>query len=348
MSHQIIVPRWFDRHLHIREGEMMAKVLPCTISQRATGALIMPNLAEPVSNTVRALSYLSSIQDLIPPGSDFKPKLALYLTDDISPSEVVSGFQTGLWAAVKLYLADKKGSGGTTNSSHGVRYLPGRYPVFAAMEKYKIPLLVHGELPESEVDEFDREIDFVYRELIPLLEAFPALPVVFEHVTDSRAAEIIAEHPANIRATVTAHHLMLSRNALFRSGLNPGHWCKPVLKREEHRLKIRKLVTSGHLRFGAGTDSAPHDLSKKTLCHGCAAGIFTAPIAVELYATVFEEDGALKNLGAFLSENFLSFYGMKASTEMMTLRKVLWRVPEKIGNIPVFRGGTELSWKLVA
>ncbi len=343
----IKVPRWYERHVHVREGEMLGQVLPCTLRQQAIGAVIMPNLDDPITTIAKAQAYKKAILHLLPPDSDFVPCLTLYLTDDTDPEEVVQGFQMGVWRAVKLYMTNKTGQGGTTGSARGVRNLLGRYKVLEAMEKYKIPLLGHFEAVEPEVDEFDREVIFLERDLIPLLKALPNLPVVFEHITDGRAADLVASNEyENLYATVTAHHLILNRNDMFSGGMNPLHYCKPVPKREEHRQVIRQYVTSGHPRFGAGTDSAPHDVSKKSQCVGCAAGIFTAPIAVELYATVFDEDNALPHLGAFLSKNFLSIYGMKVSKEMMLLQRQDCEVPEKVGNIRVFRGGTKLPWKL--
>jgi dihydroorotase len=346
----IAIPRWFDRHLHVRDGEMLKTVLPCTISQRATGAIIMPNLLDPISTIEKARSYRDRIITLLPKDSDFVPCMTLYLTDHVSPDEVVCGFKEGVWRAVKLYMANQKGQGGTTGSYHGVRDLIGRYPVFKAMEKHQIPLLGHFEAVEEDVDEFDREIVSIERDLKPILKECPELPIVFEHITDGRAADFVAETDYNIRATVTAHHLMINRNAMFmkdgKSGMNPGHYCKPVPKREEHRIRVRKYVTSGNPRFGAGTDSAPHDESAKSHCYGCAAGIFTARSAVEMYTTVFDEDNALDHLGAFLSENFLSIYGMKVSSEMMLIYRIPFKVPEKVGPVQVFKGGTYLEWSI--
>ncbi|MBP9836574.1 MAG: dihydroorotase [Candidatus Pacebacteria bacterium] len=346
-ANEIIIPRWFDRHLHLREWEMLRQVLPCTLRQQATGAVIMPNLTDPITTIEKAQAYKKAILDLSPPDSGFVPCLTLYLTDQTDPEEVVRGFQMGAWRAVKLYMTSQAGQGGTTGSAHGVRDLFGRYKVLEVMEKHGIPLLGHFEAVEAEVDEFDREVVSLCRDLIPLLKAFPNLPVVFEHVTDSRVADLVASGEyENLYATVTAHHLLLNRNDMFSGGMTPLHYCKPVPKREEHRQVIRQYVTSGHWRFGAGTDSAPHDVSRKSRCVGCAAGIFTAPIAVELYATVFDEDNALQHLGAFLSKNFLSIYGMKVSKEMMLLQRQDCEIPEGIGNIRVFRGGTKLPWKL--
>ena len=370
-TEKLVVPRWFDRHLHLRDGEMMKTVLPCTLNQRATGAIIMPNLIkpggipDPVDSIEKALAYkkriIQAMTDLrfdinapeakqwywINDHSDFKLCMTCYLTDSITPEEVVRGFEIGAWCAVKLYMANQKGQGGTTGSHAGVRDLLGRYKVFEAMEKHKIPLLGHFEAVEEDVDEFDREIVSIERDMLPIAKRFRGMPIVVEHLTDGRVAEIVAESDMNLRATVTAHHLMINRNAMFWNGMNPVHYCKPVPKRETHRIKVRKYVTSGDRRFGAGTDSAPHDESAKSRCCGCAAGIFTAPAAVEMYTTVFDEDNALEHLGPFLSENFLDRYGMEVSKEMMTIKRVPMQIPQKVGNVQVFKGGTELRWKLV-
>lgn len=342
----VTIPRWFDRHLHIRDGEMMETVLPSTLRQRTTGAVIMPNLEDPISTIEKAKAYRQRITALLD-NSDFVPRMTLYLTDHTDPEEVVRGFKEDVWCAVKLYMANQKGQGGTTGSVHGVQDLLGRYPVFEVMEKHKIPLLGHFEAVEEDVDEFDREIVSVERDLQPILTSFPELPVVFEHLTDARAADFVAEVDHNIHATVTAHHLMINRNALFWGGMNPGHYCKPVPKRETHRAQVRRYVTSGNKRFGAGTDSAPHEESAKSRCYGCAAGIFTAPVAVELYTTTFDEDGALEHLGPFLSENFLSLYGMEVSSQMMTIERAPLIIPQKVGGVQTFKGGLELPWKLV-
>ena len=279
--------------------------------------------------------------------------MTCYLTDDTSPEEVVRGFEGDVWCAVKLYMADRNGQGGTTGSHKGVRNLVGRYNVFKAMEKYRIPLLGHFEATEEEVDEFDREIVSVRRDLIPLMKECPSLPIVFEHITDGRAAEFVAEynHPGGLYATVTAHHLTINRNAMFwwngKRGMSPVHYCLPVAKREKHRQKVRTYVTSGNPRFGAGTDSAPHDEMAKSRCYGCAAGIFTSEGAVERYTTVFDEDNALEHLGSFLSKNFVSLYGMKVSSEMITVERVPYLIPQKVGSVQVFQGGVTLPWKLI-
>lgn len=352
------IPRWFDRHLHIRSDDMMRIVLPYTLKQLATGAIIMPNLPDPITTIEKAKAYRSHIeatlQSTFPQGTDFVPCMTLYLTDEIDPEEVVRGYKEGVWRAVKLYMANQQGLGGTTGSSHGVKNLRGRYSVFKEMEKHNIPLLGHFEAPEDCVDEFDREIVSIDRDLKPILKSFPGLPVVVEHITDGRTAEFVADSEHyHLYATVTAHHLMLNRNSMFWGGMNPGFYCKPVPKREAHRAKVRKYVTMGGRRFGAGTDSAPHSTFAKSAYCGCAAGIFTAPLAVELYTAVFDEDNALNRLGRFLSENFIGLYGMEVSREMMTIERKSWQVMETVTSqlvgtptVPVFKGGSRLEWKL--
>lgn len=350
----VTIPRWVDRHVHWRDGDMSRIIVPCTLNQRPAGVVIMGNLKYPdeTSTIKKAMAYRERLRSIVPPNDDYKLRrckicMTCYLTDDITPEEVVRGFKIGVWGAVKLYMADQKGQGGTTGSHSGVRDLVGRYPVFEAMEKHGIPLLIHLEAVEKKFDEFDREVISLERDLMPLLEAYPGLCVVVEHITDSRVADFVAQAPYIIQATVTAHHLMINRNAMFWGGMNPGHYCRPVPKREEHRQRIREYVTSGNRRFGAGTDSAPHDEMAKSRCYGCAAGIFTAPVAVELYTTVFDEDDALKYLGNFLSRNFVELYGLRVSEEKMTIKRTSLIVPQKVGSVQVFRGGSTLPWRLV-
>ena len=347
---RIKIPRWFDRHLHLRKGKMLRDILPCTLKQRPTGAVIIGNLEPPdeTSTIEKTLAYRrQEIDPALPPGSDFKPRMTCYLTDDITPDEVDRGFDEGVWCAVKLFMADQKGEGGSTNSQRSVRNLLGRYPVFERMQKKRIPLLGHWEAVEEGVDEFDREIVSIDRDLKPILKSFPGLIVVVEHVTDGRTADFVAEVDHEIYATVTYHHLVTNRNAMFRGGMNPINYCRPVPKREEHRFKVRLYVTSGNRRFGAGTDSAAHPEAAKMRYRKNAAGIFTAVEAVEGYTTVFDEDNAMEHLGPFLSENFVDIYGMGVSQEMMTLERGTTQIPEKVGDVWVFNGGGTLPWRLV-
>ncbi len=233
---KITIQRWFDRHLHLRDGEMLKTVLPCTLAQRPTGALIMPNLVPPITTIERAVAYKKRIQALIPDGCDFDPCMSVYLTDNTDPEEVKRGFEEGVWVAAKLYMADINGKGGTTNSEGAVRNLRNLNKVFATMEKIGMPLLGHFEVAEKNVDPYDREVRSLKRDLKPLLKSFPELQVVAEHVTDGRMADFVAEANYKIFATVTAHHLLFSRNALYDGGMNPINYCRPILKREKHQL----------------------------------------------------------------------------------------------------------------
>lgn len=358
------IRRWFDRHHHLRRLKMLLLVLRYILQQQATGAVIMGNLPDPfqTSTIERTIAYTKEIEwaiavleEELEQKFDFNPRMTCYLTDGITPDEIEEGFRRGVWCAAKLYMADQNGEGGTTGSRHGVRNLRGLYPVFERMQKIGMPLLGHFEAVEKNVDEFDREIVSGDRDLLPVVKTFPGLIICVEHVTDSRMANIVAELPPSYRiyATVTPQGMMLNRNDLFWGGLNPINYCKPVPKREEHRLAIRKYVTSGNKRFGAGTDSAPHDEEAKRRPCGCAAGIFSAPNAVELYTTIFEEDGAPDEfLQAFLSENFVEIYGMKPSDEYMIIDPIEFEVPATVGGpefvnlVHVLRGGTKLPWKL--
>lgn len=331
---------------------MLQTVLPLTLRQKARGALIMPNLVPPdhIDTLGKAVAYRQRIEAAEPDlfgECDFTPVMTGYLTDEMTPGTVVHGFKEGAWRAMKLYLADKKGEGGTTNSGHGVRDLTGRYPVFEAMQEHRIPLLGHFEAAEGDVDEFDREIVSVERDLALILDEFPELPVVMEHLSDGRAADFVdGSDYKNLYATVTVHHMVANRNILFRDGMNPKFGCKPCLKREKCRQRVRWYVTSGNRQFGAGTDSAPWDkVAKMQLCK-CANGNFTAPHAVESYTQIFAEDDALEHLGPFMSENFLHIYGLEPTDHMMEIEETPWTVPEFVGNVPVFAGGQGLGWKL--
>jgi dihydroorotase len=346
---EVTIPRWFDRHLHLRDGDLLEAVLPYTLASKPTGAVIMGNLHErPISTIERAINYQGEIRGHLAEGCDFRPIMTCYLTDDTTPREVADGFKQDVWRAGKLYFA---GPGGTYNAKYGVKDVLGRYRVFAAMEAKAIPLLIHLEAPGDDVDDFDREIRGLDRILVPLRQSFRGLPIVIEHVSDGRVAEYIASNvDPNTYATVTAHHLMIDRNAMYKGGMNPIYYCLPLPKRREDRELIRKIVTSGHPRFGAGTDSAPHSRVNKSKYVGCPAGIFTAPAAPELYATVFDEENALSHLGDFMSKNLLHLYGVEASKETMTLVREPYTVPELVGSaaggIIVFKGGETLPWKL--
>ena len=350
----ITILEWVDRHLHPRDGDMLKAVLPHTLSSQAAAAVIMGNLQHPneTSTIANTIAYRERIMRMIPAGSDFNPIMTCYLTDEITPEEIVHGFKEGIWRAVKLYLSLKDGSGGTSNSSYGVKDLRGRYPIFAAMEKEGIPLLGHFESVDPDTDEFDREMICLYLNVIPLHEAFPGLKIVFEHLTDSRAADFVVSAGPNVFATVTPHHLMINRNAMYNGGMNPIRYCRPVPKREEHRRRVRNIVTSGHPRFGAGSDSAPWDKAAKSRSTGCKAGIFNAPAAPALYATVFDQDNAMEHFEPFMSRNFVEIYGVKPSNRTMTLVREPYTIPAEFSTengevVEVFKGGETLPWKLV-
>ena len=345
MTNRIRIRKPFDRHAHLRRDQMLTTVLPYTLRWCA-GAVAMGNLGQEfeTSTIARAIAYREQILAQIPPGRDFKLAMTCYLTDRINAEEVVRGYEEGVWDAVKLMFA---GPDGTTGAKNGVQDLLGRYPIFAAMEKAGIPLLGHWETVLPDIDLFDREIRSIECDLAPIVKAFPGLRIVVEHITDGRSADFVIAAGDNVFATVTPHHLLVNRNFMFDRGLMcPVNYCKPVPKREWHRQHICEIVTSGHPRFGDGTDSAPHDEAAKSRPCGCDAGIFL-PKAVEMYATVFDQHHALERLEAFLSTNFLDLYRAEPSTETITLERTPCRVPEKIGNIPVFMGGRAFPWSLV-
>lgn len=332
-----------DMHLHLRDGAEMASVLPHTARQFAR-AIVMPNLKPPITTVAQAAAYRERILTALPRGSFFTPLMTLYLTESTTVNDIQEAKSCGFIYGVKLYPA-----GATTNSEAGVGTLTRLYSVIAAMEKFDLPLLVHGEVTDPDVDVFDRERVFMERELSPLIKNFPTLRVVFEHITTSDAADFVAAQPAHVAATITAHHLLLNRNALFTGGIRPHHYCLPVLKREEHRQRLIEAAISGSPKFFAGTDSAPHAKhSKETAC-GCA-GIFTAFGAVELYAEAFDAADALGKLEFFLSEAGARFYQLPLNAEKIRLVKERQRVPEAfpLGEhelIPL-RAGEFLEWRL--
>ncbi len=311
----------FDAHLHVRSGALMKAVLPFTA--RAFGAaVIMPNLKPPVATTAMAKAYRDEICTALPAGTDFTPLMTLYLTDHAFPSDLGQGFKDGILAAAKLYPA-----GATTNSDLGVTDLQVLAPVFEKMQTIGMPLLIHGEVTDPSVDIFDREAVFIDRMLIPLRRHFPGLKIVFEHITTRRAVEYVLAEGENgmLAATITAHHLRINRNALFKDGLRPHYYCLPVAKREEHRLALIGAATSGGSMFFLGTDSAPHPRTAKESACGCA-GVFTAVNALALYAQTFAEAGALDRLEAFASLNGPAFYGLSPSSLSVTLEQT--NVPE--------------------
>ncbi|MGZ8351377.1 MAG: dihydroorotase, partial [Allosphingosinicella sp.] len=292
-----------DWHVHLRDGEMLRAVAGFTARAFAR-AIVMPNLVPPVTGVEAAEAYRERIQAALPAGSGFTPLMTCYLTDHADPAEISRGYAQGVFAACKLYPANA-----TTNSAFGVTDIRTLHPALEAMQRIGMPLLVHGEVTDPDIDIFDREAVFIERVLVPLLADFPALKLVFEHVTTAEAVAFVESAGDNVAATVTPHHLVINRNALFSGGLRPHAYCLPVAKRERHRLAVRKAATSGSPKFFLGTDSAPHAVAAKESACGCA-GIFNAPFALETYAMVFEEENALDRLEAFASEHGPLFYGL--------------------------------------
>ncbi|ANQ84012.1 dihydroorotase [Azoarcus olearius] len=333
-----------DWHLHVRDGAALAAVVPHT-SERFGRALIMPNLRPPVTTTAQALAYRDRIRAAVPAGLAFEPLMSLYLTDNTAPDEIERARASGAVIAAKLYPA-----GATTNSDAGVTAIDKIYPVLERMEACGLVLCVHGEVTGGEVDVFDRERVFMEKTLSPLVRRFPALKVVFEHITTAEAAQFVRAAGANVAATVTAHHLLLNRNAIFAGGIRPHHYCLPVLKRETHRVALVEAVTSGNPRFFLGTDSAPHARSTKEAACGCA-GCYTAHAGIELYAEVFDAAGALERLEAFASLNGPAFYGLAPNADKITLVRESWSVP---GGFPYLdddplvplRAGESVGWRL--
>ncbi|XP_027069116.1 dihydroorotase, mitochondrial isoform X2 [Coffea arabica] len=340
---ELSITRPDDWHLHLRDGKLLEAVIPHS-AHHFGRAIIMPNLKPPITTTAAAMAYRESILKALPINSGFTPLMTLYLTDSTTPAEIKLAKESGVIYAVKLYPA-----GATTNSQDGVTDLFGKcMPVIEEMVKHNMPLLVHGEVTSPEVDIFDREKVFIETVLSPLVLKFPQLKVVMEHVTTMDAVKFVEScAEGRIAATVTPQHLVLNRNSLFQGGLQPHNYCLPVLKRETHRQAIVSAVTSGSKRFFLGTDSAPHDRLKKECPCGCA-GIYNAPVALAVYAKVFEEAGALDKLEAFTSFNGPDFYGLPRNTSKITLRKTPWKVPESFsyasGHVVPMFAGEMLDW----
>jgi len=326
-----------DWHVHLRDGEMLQKVAPYTARQFAR-AIIMPNLVPPITAVEAARDYRKRIVEVTAPG--FTPLMTCYLTDQTSPDEIARGHSEGVWIAAKLYPA-----GATTNSASGVTDIRNLYPVLARMEKIGMVLCVHGEVTDPQVDVFDREAVFIDRVLTRIVSDFPELKIVLEHITTSEAVDFIAT--GRVAATITPQHLMINRNALFAGGLRPHAYCLPVAKREEHRLAVLRAATSGRPNVFLGTDSAPHARHAKESGCGCA-GIFNAPFALECYATVFEEEGALDKLEAFASVNGARFYDLPVNEDLVMLERVEVAMPQEVEGIVPFLAGETLPWRLVA
>ncbi|ARU30475.1 dihydroorotase [Sulfuriferula sp. AH1] len=340
---QLTLSRPDDWHLHLRDGEILQAILPDT-AQRFARAIVMPNLRPPIRTTGDARAYYERILAALPAGMQFEPLMTLYLTNNTDPAEIARAKASGIVHAVKYYPA-----GATTNSDMGLTALTNGYAVIAEMEKHGMPLLIHGEVTDPGVDIFDREAVFIERHLIPLTRAFPALKIVLEHITTAQGAAFVSAAPANIAATITAHHLLYNRNAMFQGGIRPHYYCLPILKREQHRLALVQAATSGNPKFFLGTDSAPHARSAKEATCGCA-GIYTAHAAIELYAEAFEAAGALDKLEGFASHFGADFYGLSRNTGSITLAKESWIAPAhiSIGNeqlIPL-RAHEAIAWRL--
>jgi dihydroorotase len=340
---RLVIRRPDDWHVHLRDGEMLKAVAGYTARQFAR-AIVMPNLVPPVVRVAEAEAYRNRIRAALPQGSGFTPLMTCYLTDHADPAEIARGFEGGIWAASKLYPAHA-----TTNAAHGVTDVATLYPALEAMQRIGMPLLVHGEVTDPAVDIFDREAVFIERVLSRLASDFPALKIVFEHITTAEAVEFVEAAGPNIGATVTPQHLIINRNAIFEGGIRPHAYCLPVAKRERHRQAVRRAATSGSPKFFLGTDSAPHAVEKKEAACGCA-GIFNAPFALETYAAVFEEEGALDRFEAFASENGPLFYGLPLNEGRVVLERAPTPIPESLPaartRIVPFRAGETLPWRL--
>ncbi|MGB3317602.1 MAG: dihydroorotase [Sphingopyxis granuli] len=339
MTDRLILRRPDDWHVHLRDGAMLAQVAPWTARQFAR-AIVMPNLSPPVTTVAEGVAYRERIRAAVPAGLDFTPLIVAYLTDRTDPGEMARGHAEGVFTAAKLYPAHA-----TTGSAHGVTDIANIMPVLETMQAIGMPLLIHGEVTDADVDIFDREAVFIDRTLAPLVARFPALRIVFEHITTAEAAQFVADAPATVAATITPQHLHINRNAMLVGGIRPHAYCLPVAKREHHRLAVRAAATSGSPKFFLGTDSAPHAVHTKEAACGCA-GIFNAPFALESYATAFDEDGALDKLEGFASEHGPRFYGLPLNEGTVTLERGAVTVPDRIGEVVPFHAGETLGWRL--
>ena len=341
-SQTLTIRRPDDWHVHLRDGDMLRAVAPFTARQFAR-AIVMPNLVPPVITPEAAAAYRERIIEAA--GPSFTPLMTCYLTDETSPDEIARGFEEGIWIAAKLYPA-----GATTNSAGGVTDIRNIYPALQRMQDIGMVLCVHGEITDPEVDVFDREAVFIERVLWRLIDDFPELKIVLEHITTADAADFVTANGPNVGATVTPQHLVINRNALFAGGLRPHAYCLPVAKREKHRLAVRRAATSGASNIFLGTDSAPHARHAKESACGCA-GIFNAPFALESYASVFDAEGKLENLEAFASENGPRFYGLPLNEGSETLERTQVEVPERVESNGIelvpFHAGETLGWKFV-
>ena len=341
MTNSLTIPRPDDWHLHLRDGEMLRDVVAHTARQFAR-AIVMPNLSPPVTRIAEAEAYRARIVAAVPEGLDFTPLMTCYLTDAADAGEILRGFESGVFTACKLYPAHA-----TTNSAHGVTDIAMLRPVLEAMEKAGMPLLIHGEVTDADVDVFDREAVFIERTLAGLVRDMPGLRIVFEHITTADAVDFVESTGPTVAATITPQHLHINRNAMFAGGIRPHAYCLPVAKRERHRLALRKAATSGLPQYFLGTDSAPHTVGAKESACGCA-GIFNAPYALESYIKVFDEEGALDRFEGFASRYGPSFYGLPVNAATITLERGETIVPERIEaageEIVPFHAGETLGW----
>ena len=358
-SDRLTIRRPDDWHLHLRDGAMLKAVLPATAARFAR-AIVMPNLAPPVTTVEAAIAYRTRILDALPDGADFTPLMTCYLTDNTDPDELAEGFRAGVFFAVKLYPARA-----TTNSEFGISDFAKVRRVLAEMENIGMPLLIHGEEAGEDIDIFDREAVFIERVLIPMVRDFPALRITLEHLTTAVGVDFVRDAGDRVAATITPHHLMLNRNHLLAGGIRPHLYCLPIVKREGDRLALRRAAVSGEAGFFLGTDSAPHPVADKETGCGCA-GIFNAPTAIECYAQVFDEEGRLDRLEAFAALNGPAHYGIAPNDGTITLARESWTVPDALavagavgggvggsvggpaGRIGIFRGGETVDWRLVS
>ncbi|MEH6661930.1 MAG: dihydroorotase [Parasphingorhabdus sp.] len=344
MTDTITIRRPDDWHVHLRDGAMLEAVAPFTAKQFGR-AIIMPNLSPPVTSAASAAAYRDRIMAALPAGSGFTPLMTCYLTDDADADDIAAGHAAGIFTAAKLYPANA-----TTNSAHGVTDVAHIMPVLERMQEIGMPLLVHGEVTDGDIDIFDREAVFIERVMKTLIGALPDLKVVFEHITTEQAVGFVDSCGPNVAATITPHHLHINRNAMFAGGIRPHAYCLPVAKREIHRLALRKAATSGSPKYFLGTDSAPHEIYAKESACGCA-GIFNAPYALESYAAVFDEEGALDRLEGFASEHGPNFYGLPLNEDKVTLARSSAVIPENLAvadaTLVPFHAGSELNWRIL-
>lgn len=343
MPRELIITRPDDWHIHLRDGAQLSAILPHVIARFAR-AIVMPNLNPPLVTTQAVVDYHARIRAALPSGAEFTPLMTLYLTENTTTKEIACARQSGIIHAVKFYPA-----GATTHSEHGVRDWTRIEPVLEAMTAHGLPLLIHGEVTDPEVDIFDRERVFIDRHLAPLVARHPGLKIVLEHITTQDAVDFVRAAPPTVAATITPHHLLLNRNALFQGGLSPYHYCLPVLKRETHRRALRAAAISANPKFFLGTDSAPHPRSAKEAAHACA-GIYNAPVALELYAEIFAAENALDRLEGFASHYGADFYGLARNRSQLILEQMPWMVPQEysFGDGPLipFRAGEQIHWRI--